>query len=334
MRKAALLILIFFSTLGCVFAQQKADIEKERTEKVPENVETFKNVFFFRPKVISMGSALRIISKEDESHNFLWRTYTPLVAGFSLKIKKFVFGIALKLPSSPAMDAKYIKTNFQDININIQSRIVGMHFYFNHYRGFFLAEPNLDIPEWKGGDEYPLRKKTELYNAGLNLIFQTTKNFSMNAAFAQSERQKKSKGSFLMLIAPRYTRLTTDSTLVPSAYKEELPYTSLLTRASFVTVTTGVGYGYSLIGLNGRFNFTHVVLGGSGLQVGNYTLETDKRAKIRFPLFGQARVSMGLNGDHFFGNIIGIADVNTFALRDSKMRFVRYGIELGVGMRF
>ncbi len=332
LRKTVLVLLVLLSCHSMLFSQEK----KKRKEKpLPENIEQFNYSFSFRPKLITMGNALQIVSKADKSDKITWKTYSPGIAGFNLKIKKFSFGIALKLPSSQALEDRYVKTTFRDIQIRVRTRITEMHFFYSQYRGFYLLNPAAHYSGWNvTNNSFPSRPATGIFNIGASFIFQTTKNFSLNAAFAQNERQKKSKGSLLLMISPRFTSLLNDSTLIPGTYKDGMPFTTQLSSASFATMLTGAGMGYSFIGWNGKFNVTPVWLIGSGLQIGNYQYADKDRTRIRLPLFGQARMAIGWNDDKFFTSIIGLAEVNTFGLRDSKMRFVHFGVEFGVGLRF
>lgn len=332
---ARLFMFVFIVTTINAVAQDTPKEKGKRKERpIPANIELIDSKFSFRPKFLFMGSALRIVSKSEPKQDILWRSYTPGVVGFNLRVKSFAFGIAWKIPSSPELDAKYVKTQFQDINITFQKRISRIHFFFNHYKGFYLDDIHLSFVGSPDTLVYPKRKKTEIYNAGINLVFQTNKNFSLNAAFAQSERQKSSHGAFLMTLLPRYTLLRSDSSLVPSVVAEQLYFTSGLRRASFTTIVTGVGMGYSFIGREGRFNVTPLILGGAGLQMGSYDVDGNRIRKIRIPLYSNARLAIGWNGDTVFTNIIGNAELNTFGLRDSKMRFINYSIELGLGIRF
>jgi len=324
-------IIFILGVHGQLFAQTKKDEEKKA---LPENIEQFDYSFSFRPKLVTMGNVLQIVNKEDKSEKINWKTYSPGITGFNLKIKKFIFGIAFKLPSSDALESHYVKTTFRDIQVRIRSRITEMHFFYSQYKGFYLLNPSVYYPNWRNGDHYPNTPQTNILNIGANFTFQTTKNFSMNAAFVQNERQKKSKGSLLLMVSPRLTTLLTNTSLVPGPQQAELPYTYHLRKASFGTLVTGGGMGYSFIGWKGKFNVTPVWMVGSGLQVGKYNKIDNERTRIRIPVFGQARMAIGWNGDKFFTNIIGTSEVNTFGLRDTKMRFVHYGVEFGVGVRF
>lgn len=333
-RFSVITLLFILFTFG--FSQSICGQDKKEKKKkpVPENIEEFDYRFSFRPKILSMGNVLQIAGKNDRNAKINWKTHTPGIAGFNLKIKKFSFGIALKLPSTEAFENRYVKTTFRDIQIRIRSRITEMHFFYSQYKGFYLLNPSEHYEMWQPDHGYPKSPLTNILNIGANFTFQTNKNFSINAAFSQNERQKKNKGALLLMVSPRYTSLQTGSSLIPTPYQFELPYTNQLRRASFVTVVTGLGIGYSFVGRGGRFNVTPLWMVGSGLQVGSYNFDDQDRLRVRIPLFGQARMAIGWNGDKFFTNIIGTSEVNTFGMRDTKMRFVHYGLEFGLGFRF
>jgi len=70
--------------------------------------------------------------------------------------------------------------------IDFLMRNLGLKDYENYY------------PNWnKDSLGYPKSPGLRSIEGGLNMGFNFNKNFSMNAAFAKGERQKKGAGSFL-----------------------------------------------------------------------------------------------------------------------------------------
>jgi hypothetical protein len=167
----------------------------------------------------------------------------------------------------------------------------------------------------------------------MNFGFNFNKNFSLNAAFAQSERQKKSAGSFLMTISERYQRIETDSNLVPNNQIANYPNLDKLMSGDFLTTIISLGAGYQFV-MGKKFHFTPVVLLGSGVQIQNYQQPNRNIWRLNVPTYANARAQFGYNGDNFFANIIYGAEFNSIPIKESRMRLFYQVVEFGIGVRF
>lgn len=188
------LILISLSGL----TQEKKDKpvkEKKKQEKkvkeVPENIQDFPKNFLIRPRLVfpevSVNVSNRLFGKGEK---FKYKPAMPGVVGLSLKIKKVYISAAVQLPASEELKRVYGATKFRNININIQGRIVSWGLFYRDYKGFYLKNYESYYPNWnKDSVGYPKSPGLRILEVGLNLGFNFNKNFSMNAAFAQGERQ-------------------------------------------------------------------------------------------------------------------------------------------------
>ena len=75
-------------------------------------------------------------------------------------------------------------------------------------------------------------------------------------------------------------------------------------------------------------------MGGSGLQIQNYTQDNKKRAWINYPTYATIKSQFGYNGEHFFTNLIYTYEYNTIPIKESRLKIINNWIELGVGVRF
>ncbi len=217
------IITVFLLLLSIsLFSQKQGKINKkekrQKTEKkIPENIEIFPRNFLIRPRIvypeISINVSNRLLGKGEK---FIYKPAMPGVIGLSIKIKKVYISAAVQLPASEQLKKQYGKTTFRNININIQGRVVSWGLFYRDYKGFYLKNYETYYPGWnKDSLGYPQSPTLRIIEAGLNLGFNFNKNFSMNAAFAQGERQKKSAGSFLLGLSERYQRIDVDTSFVP-----------------------------------------------------------------------------------------------------------------------
>lgn len=329
-------ITVLFTIFGYAQQQQKKEKPpKEKKEKVlPENIEAFPKNFLIRPRfvypIVSINVSNRMFGKGEK---FSYMPAMPGVVGLSLKIKKVYISAAIQLPASKVLKQKYGETKFRNININIQGRIVNWGLFYRDYKGFYLTNYKAYYPN-RNEDSlgYPQSPGLRSTEAGLNLGFNFNRNFSMNAAFAQGERQKKSAGSFLMGISERYQRLEADTSFVPPTQGSLYPNLNKFVYGNFFSTIIYVGFGYQFV-IN-KFHFTPVLMAGSGFQIQSYKQIDKRHFWINFPTYASAKAQLGYNGDHFFANLIYLTEYNTIPIKESRIKLFHNWFEFGMGLRF
>jgi hypothetical protein len=302
---------------------------------VPENIQTFPKNFLFKPKIIFPGVIFNVTSRQKTGENFNWKPSIPGVIGGAIRIKKVYISAGFRIPANSAHTQKYGNTTYQDYYFNIQGRIVAWTLFLRDYKGFYLNDYKKFYPDWREDSlGFPKSEKLHVIEGGLNLGFNFNKSFSLNAAFAQSERQKKSAGSFLMTISERYQRIETDSNIVPKNQAANYPNLNQFVAGDFLTTIVSLGVGYQIV--MGKFHFTPVVLIGSGIQFQNYRQNGFAKDKfwINVPSYANGRAQFGYNGDNFFANIIYSAEFNSIPIKESRIRLYYQVIEFGMGIRF
>ncbi|MBL7896065.1 MAG: DUF4421 family protein [Bacteroidia bacterium] len=356
MKKIIFFLLIAFMPFGSVLAQtrnekqlakekeakRKRD-EKERKKrekkekkekaKIPENIEVFPKNFLFKPKFAYPSVIFNVSSRKKNGENFNWKPSIPGVVGAAIRIKKVYVSAAFKLPSDKTLIKQYCDTKYTDIFINIQGRITSWGFFYRDYKGYYLKDYGKFYSNWNEDSlGYPKSNNLHVIEGGLNIGFNFNKNFSLNAAFAQSERQKKSAGSFLMNISERYQRIETDTNIVPPGQKDNYPNLDRLQAGDFLTTLISFGAGYQFV--MGKFHLTPVLLAGTGVQFQSYVQSSFKRFWINVPTYVNGRAQFGYNGDNFFANVIYGIEFNTIPIKESRIRLYYQNIEFGLGIRF
>ncbi len=300
---------------------------------VPENIQVFPKNFLFKPKYVFPQIIFNVSNRDHHGKSFDWNPSIPGVVGGALRIKKFYISMGFRLPGSAAHEKKFGVTKFQDYYVNIQGRIVAWTIFYRDYKGFYLSDYKKFYPDWKQDSlGFPQSKNLHVIEGGMNFGFNFNKNFSLNAAFAQSERQKKSAGSFLMTVSERYQRIETDSNIVPSNQTTNYPNLNRFIAGDFFTTIISFGGGYQFV--MGKFHFTPVVLAGSGVQFQNYQQPGTNIWRANIPTYANGRAQFGYNGDNFFTNIIYSVEFNSVPIKESRVRLFYQVIEFGMGVRF
>jgi hypothetical protein len=312
----------------------KKEKKKQKGRDIPENIEVFPKNFLVRPRFVYPEVAVNVTNRLfGKGEKFIYKPAMPGVVGISLKIKKIYISAAIQLPASEQLKKQYGETTFRNININIQGRVVNWGLFYRDYKGFYLTNYKPYYPDWnKDSLGYPKSPGLRIIEAGLNLGFNFNKNFSMNAAFAQGERQKKSAGSFLMGISERYQRIDADTSFVPPTQSALYPNLDKLKYGNFTSTIISLGFGYQFV--IKKFHFTPVLMAGSGFQIQSYEQTDKKRFWINIPTYASAKAQIGYNGDHFFTNLIYQTEFNTIPIKESRIRLFHNWIEFGMGLRF
>lgn len=312
--------------------EKKEKKEKEKKD-LPENIEKFERDFLFRPRFVYPAVIFNVTNRKTNAEQFNWQPNIPGIVGASLKIKKFYISAAFKLPSSDASIKLYGNTKFSDFSLNFLGRVMLWTFFYRDYKCFYLYDYKKFYPKWNQDSlGFPQSKHLHVIEGGVNIGFNFNKNFSMNAAFAQSERQKKSAGSFLMNFSERYQRIETDSNIVPTGINSSYPNLDRLSGGDFLTTIISLGAGYQFV--KKQFHFTPVILVGTGVQFQNYWQGSSRRFYINVPTYANFKAQVGWNGDHFFMNLIYIFEYNTIPIKETRISLYRSYAEFGCGIRF
>lgn len=312
----------------------KKEKKKKRENKASENIEVFARNYFVRPRYeypqISVNTTNRLFGKGEK---FKYKPSVQGLVGLSFKIKKIFFSFTVQLPLSEPQKRLYGTTKFTDISVIVPVRTLLWSVYYRDYKGFYLKTYEPYYPNWnKDSLGYPKSPGLRIIEAGMNLCFTFNNNFSMNAAFAQGERQKKSAGSFLAGIFEHYQRVEVNTNFVPATQELLYPNLDKFKYGDFISSIFYFGYGYQFV--FNRFHFTPVGTMGTGFQVQNYRQVDKKSFRLDVPTTANFKAQIGYNGDHFFTNIIYITEFNTIPIKESKIRLFHNWLVFGIGVRF
>jgi hypothetical protein len=314
-------------------ARKKKEKEEKAKKKIPENIEVFPKNFLFRPKYVYPAFTFNVTSRQKTGENFNWKAPIPGVVGAALRIKGFYISYAMRIPASSSFTHKYGPTNYQDINISFQGRIVQWGVFYRDFKGFYLNDYQKFYSGWREDSlGFPKAERLHVIESGINLGFSFNKNFSLNAAFNQSERQKKGAGSFLLNVSERYQRIETDTNIVPAGQSVNYPNLDRLIAGDFLTTIISFGGGYQFVA--GKFHFTPAVLVGSGIQFQDYDQVGQHKFWINVPTYSSLRAQVGYNGDFFFTNLVYRFEFSSIPIKESRIRLYNSSIEFGLGVRF
>ena len=228
------------------------------------------------------------------------------------------------------------KSSNTEININAYANRFGLDVVYNHAKSYsgksHVEIPTLDppvdvvtpLPKGSLGQQMILLSAYYAFN---------WRKFSMPAAFAQSQIQRKGAGSLMIGASFHYTQFTID-----------ISETFEAARNSYLDkyfVAVGVGYGYNFVYKNWVFHLSDIpqfaLYSRDKLSYYHSELQatvSDDMASF-FNIFNVARVAITYNFSRFFLSATMVC-MNTFALNSGKQYSdsAKYRARLMFGVRF
>ena len=287
------------------------------------NIEKIKTKFSIAPFYAKEYSYLSIHNRGKNSSDILYYPNISGVVGAHVFYKFIGISLAFKLPkSSDYPDTKMIK-----IQLNLTGNKLGFAILYNRYKGLYLYNND----DFLVSDKINFPQMTLAYfRMSSQYIF--SKRFSYKAAFKQSERQKKSAGSFLILANNTFTSLSNDASFIPFSEKVNYPKSYDINLIKSNTFNMALGYAYTFV-ISKYFSATTVLAGGLGLHFKQYFSGNIPHFSTRLPWYIYSKSAIGYNGDHFFCNISYTYDYNNIRFTESDFNIIRNFLKLSVGYR-
>lgn len=191
------------------------------------------------------------------------------------------------------------KTSYEDVRGSLhlgadKQWIVAGH--YNRYKGLFVENTQDLTP---GAATKIQRPDIEVFNSGASLMYIfSAQRYSAAAAYAQSDIQTESGGSFLAMVSVDSNYFKGESELIPLVVRPAFGEQQNLKEARFVTGSVLGGYAHTFV-WNGFF-INGTVLLGTGSQRQSYTYD-DQHKTGQSQAFRQViSGALGYNGEQFF----------------------------------
>ncbi len=297
-------------------------------------VQKFSNIFAIKPSLNFNGFVYTITPRNNDAFTsqqlrdarVLYSPYITPALGISLNIMGIGASYSFRLKNDFGDTVGHATSSFQSFSMNIYKNKFGFEAYYQDYRRFYyhyLGDQNLF---------HNYNSDIRAYQWGANgIVLFNGKRFSYNAAFNQTELQKKTSHSMLLMLSLKYNEIKSD-TLIPNAVKHYYVDYQTLERNRNYAILLHLGYAFNLT--KKGFYFSTAVLAGVGAQLQTYTFPSaNSTAKIAFPLSARAKASMGYNGKVFFSGVFANYDIMQTAIRPMKTQQMIYNYGVYVGLR-
>ena len=296
-------------------------------------VQKFKNIFAVKTFLVNNGFFYNLTPRNNplfteqqlNEAKVYYSPHIPTAAGVSLNIKGIGFTYIFKFTNDYLDTTGRVKSGHKQFQLNIYGQKFGFEGYYMDYQRFYF--------HYKGDEILNKNYNNDIrsYRVGGNGVFIFNgKKFSYNAAFNQTQLQKKSAGSGIMVLSLRFDELKSGD-LIPDSVKIFYDNISNLQRNRNLAFFLQGGYAFNLTKNN--FYFSNAYIVGAGIQSQIYKYPTGNHYKIALPLIGRAKASMGYNGKVFFGGIFANADVTQSQIKTLKTQQFQYSYGVFIGLR-
>ena len=271
-----------------------------------QNIEKFDKLtfkFFFQAPSLTLD-----ISDENQVANAIhYRPNSLSSWGGSASWKYFYLVLSFNNKKSAEENIKYGTTRFKDLQFSYFKKKFGADFYYQNYRGYYISNSKIFSPAWNSSLPYLNNPHLQIRPYGFNAYYISSDKFSYKAAFDQSERQKKSAGSFILMFTNQFMLIKSDESLVPTNEQSKYALLSPLRKANFWNIQLSPGYAYSYI--YEKLFFTPALFLGGGLQRQSCDLENVK-SKLNLCYKANAKFSTGFNSKRFLFGAYALFDLS------------------------
>ncbi|MGZ4033299.1 MAG: DUF4421 family protein [Bacteroidia bacterium] len=293
----------------------------------------FKNIFAAKAFLLNNGFLYTLTPRNNSSFSstqlknaeVFYSPHIPPATGVSLNIEGIGFTYIFKFTNDYLDTTGLVKSGFKQFQMNIYKNKFGFEAFYQDYQRFYF--------HYKGDQILSKNYNNDIrdFQFGGNAVFIFNgKKFSYNAAFNQTQFQKKSAGSGLMMLSLKFNEIKSGNFIPDSVQMFYNGYGDLKRNRNYGFLLQG-GYAFNLT--KNHFYYSTALLAGAGIQFQSYTFPLDRFYKIGFPLIGRVKASAGYNGKIFFAGLFGNADATQSYIHAVKTQQLVYSYGIYIGFR-
>ena len=266
----------------------------------------------------------------DRKNSLAFNTNKPYSLGIGMYVFELGVEIAFAVPLNEQSIAIYGESDTRDFQINTYGRRWGAEAFYQKYKGFYIDDLTTDIP---ANTPYPQRPDIRTSNIGVtgNYVL-NSKKFSFRSAYNFAERQLRSAGTFVVFTSLTGFKTSGDTALVGSQYDDRFHEDARIRQITINSLGVAPGYAYNLIYKGAFLNGTLAI--GPAHNWVSFTRDdgtSDRNTKV--DAFVTARISIGYNGDRFFGGLIFVSQGKTAKFEEMMLNSSNTSVKILFGYR-
>ncbi len=243
--------------------------------------------------------------------------------GAGINFRSFGLSLATKVPVFQNSEYKRGETKRLGLQSYLYTGKFSIDLLTSFLKGYYLRNTFSHFKTYGKELEYQ-RPDISSANLGIaiNYIFNNSR-FSYKAAFSDTERQKRSAGSFIAGGSLFSYRTKADSSFVPREINSSYFLKSRdISESGVLALNTNLGYAYSVVFLQqGIFTVSYIL--GSGIQDNSFDREKSSEInRWRFSMNHTGRIGIGYRFKHYYARF-GL-------IRSTQFTNLKYN-DLGIG---
>lgn len=262
-----------------------------------------------------------------EHSPFTYIASSSAYAGFEVNYKFLSLALSRGIPGT------YLNKDIRGINdISLGTsyfwRQLGIRASFSNYTGLLHGDAQNGYEITKGLGS--LRVNAQLY------YIHNARRYSYSAGTAQSELQRHSAGSFLMMVSPAFQRFRSENTILPDSIDKEMYFGKFagMRKLMYTGIDIMPGYGFNIVADRGHWYCSPTGFIGPGIYF--YRLKTHEvtGTGLSYAISGVFMLNAGYNGNRIFTNIRIRSYFSDLVLNPSEIASSGTDYQLMVGYRF
>ncbi len=296
-----------------------------------EFIYSYADYFFLGPLIERDNLDFDVIAADDNTKRYAYKSNIAYSLGVNVNLFDVNLRIAFSTPLAAQSRFIYGKSEAKDLQVTAITKKWFADMFYQKYSGFYTESPDQIIPE---DQPFPQRADINTKNYGMSFAYIFNHNqFSLRAPYIFSERQKVSKGSFLISYVLSTFSMKADSALVARSQWALWGEGSQARQMRFTSLGFGPGYSHTFVMDKFFLNLT-LILGPAHFWI-RYEEAADRaHDDIRIDLYSQGRIGIGYNGDRFFGGMSVTTQSRNITYENVTMQYGSGTFRLVIGYRF
>ncbi|HAR43735.1 MAG TPA: hypothetical protein DCS07_14060 [Bdellovibrionales bacterium] len=250
-------------------------------------------------QVVAAGFELIPKVPGDKNNKLTFRPAQSNYVGLILGYKWIAGTLAFSVPASSKVRDVEGVSNYQDYRLSYYLKKFGFEAVYNRFKGYVLENSSVLSAESLGGAPLYRLPDLESMGYGFNLIFTgDPKSYSLSAAIDQSEIQKKSGGSTVILVSSRFQNIQNGVPFVPVEKRPDFGLDQNVSAFRSMNVSGSWGYAYNWV--PGNFYLSGLGALGPGYQTTRYDINGVESRKSSTVLNLHIRLGLGWNSKRAF----------------------------------
>lgn len=264
------------------------------------SIKTFRDSFIIRPFLLYPSLEL-IISDGSGGNKINYKPNTKMNIGADVSWKGW--GVSYSTGIIPIQKkSTYGETDYLDFQMYYYFNKLNIDVFYQNYKGFYLSDNN----EKKRG----IRSDLEMMNAGINLMYAVSDDYSFRSSFTQTERQMTSGGSVVFMASLNFMNIDSGYSLITPEKESTYAGNAGYRGGSYRSFTLLGGYSYTRIFKDKWYLTLSALLGEGGMHQVN-TVSSGEKSSDTFCSRYHHRFGGGYNDDSFFAGFLTVIDLHS-----------------------